>query len=186
MQNLQRESIVQALADALRTRGSWTGETHLQKTMYFLQELLGVPTGFDFILYKHGPYSFDLGDVLSSMMADGFLEWQPREPYGPSVIPGPASERLKKLFPKTPKKYEPQINFVADRLAKKDVRELERVATALLVSQKEEASARERANRIHQLKPHISLPEAISAVEEVDRIVDQARSAKLLGDDHEF
>ncbi len=179
MENLKRESIVQALADALRSRGSWTGETHVQKTMYFLQELLGVPTEFEFILYKHGPYSFDLGDALSSMMADGFLEWQPREPYGPSIVPGPASARLKKLFPKTPKKYEPQINFVADRLAKKDVRELERVATALFVSRKETADVRERANKIHQLKPHVSLPDAISAVEELDRIVEETRSAQL-------
>ncbi|MGA8598744.1 MAG: hypothetical protein WB676_28845 [Bryobacteraceae bacterium] len=179
MQNLQRESIVQALADALRSRGSWTGETHVQKTMYFLQELLGVPTGFEFILYKHGPYSFDLGDALSSMMADGFLEWQPREPYGPSIIPGPASERLKKLFPKTREKYKPQINFVADQLAKKDVRELERIATALLVSKKEKAGVRERANQIHQLKPHVSLPDAISAVEELDRISEEVKSAQL-------
>jgi hypothetical protein len=49
-------AIIKELADA----GSWCGETHIQKTAYVAKELLGVPIAASFILYKHGPYSFDL------------------------------------------------------------------------------------------------------------------------------
>ena len=60
MERLQRAAILTELMDRLRADGSWCGETHVQKATYFLQEVLGVQTGFEYILYKHGPYSFDL------------------------------------------------------------------------------------------------------------------------------
>lgn len=144
------------------------------------KELLGVPTGFEFVLYKHGPYSFDLSDVLSSMRSNGFLEWQPREPFGPSMIPSPTSERVRKLFPETPQKFKEQLIFVADNLAQKDVRDLDRIATALLVTREERSTVRDRAIRIHELKPHVSIPDAISAVEKVDRIRNEANSIRIV------
>ena len=48
MKRLQRAAIVTELAEQLTAQGSWCGETHLQKATYFLQELLEVPTGFEF------------------------------------------------------------------------------------------------------------------------------------------
>ena len=56
MERLQRASILLRLNEELRKSGSWAGETHMQKATFFLQELLAVPLGFDFVLYKHGPF----------------------------------------------------------------------------------------------------------------------------------
>ena len=67
MDRLQRASVLLALNEQLRAAGSWAGETHMQKATYFLQHLMGVPLAFDFILYKHGPFSFDLRDELTAM-----------------------------------------------------------------------------------------------------------------------
>ena len=92
MNRLQRAAVLTALADELRKRGSWCGETHLQKATYFLQSLLGVPLGYEFILYKHGPYSFDLHDELTALCTDQLLELRPQPyPYGPSLLPTAAS-----------------------------------------------------------------------------------------------
>ena len=85
MERLKRSALVIALIEQLRNKGSWCGETHIQKTIYFLQELLRVPLGFEFILYKHGPYSFDLSDELTAMRADELVELKLQQPYGPSV-----------------------------------------------------------------------------------------------------
>ena len=74
MNRLPQAAIVTRLTGRLRDQGSWCGETHLQKAMYFLQELMEVPTGFEFILYMHGPFSFDLRAELTSLRADGLLE----------------------------------------------------------------------------------------------------------------
>ena len=58
--------VITRLIETLRERGSWCGETHVQKAAFFLQELMEVPTRFHFILYKHGPFSFDLRDELTA------------------------------------------------------------------------------------------------------------------------
>src|ERR1017187_6331592 len=98
MNRLQKYSVLLALNEELRSAGSWTGETHMQKATYFLQHLMGVPLGFDFILYKHGPFSFDLRDELTAMRAEGFLRLEPQHPYGPTLVTEEKSELLKHAF----------------------------------------------------------------------------------------
>jgi hypothetical protein len=66
MNRLQRAALLTELADKLREQGSWCGETHLQKATYFLQTLRLVPTGYDFILSKFGPFAFDLAEETIS------------------------------------------------------------------------------------------------------------------------
>jgi hypothetical protein len=60
MNRLSQDAVLVGLARRLYEQGSWTGETHIQKAAYLLHELLAVPFDFAFILYKHGPFSFDL------------------------------------------------------------------------------------------------------------------------------
>ena len=182
MDRLPQAAIITKLAQRLREHGSWCGETHLQKATYLLQELLEVPTGFDFILYKHGPYSFDFSDEISSLRADGLLTLQPQPaPYGPRFAPAPISERLHASFPKTLAKYDEQIEFVAKALGGKRVDELEHLATAYFVTKQETSkhngSVQSRAECLNQLKPHVSVQAATKAVEEIDRLIDQLQEA---------
>jgi uncharacterized protein YwgA len=179
MKELQRASVVLVLAESLRGHGSWAGETHVQKTAYFLQELLGVPTGFSFILYKHGPYSFDLSDTLTLMRANGYLELEPRYPYGASFKLGPSGKLLDRLFHISLGKYQTQITFIGAHLASKGVKELEKLATALYVTRESGSNARARAHRIHELKPHISTGDALAAVHELDHVVKSAQNEGL-------
>lgn len=175
MKRLQRDSILVALIEALKNRGSWCGETHVQKAAYFLQELLDVPLGFKFILYKHGPYSFDLSDTLSQMQADFMIKPISMPPYGASLSLGETSDLLKGRYSKTIADYKKGVNFVAQKLANKNVGELERIATAMYVSQENNSKKDQqyRAARINKLKPHVSMELALEAVIEFDRIQDE-------------
>ena len=178
MERLQRDAVILSLIENLRTKGSWCGETHIQKATYFVQELLRVPLEFEFVLYKHGPYSFDLSDELTAMRADALLKLQPQQPpYGPSFIHGIGSKLIKKRYPKTLKKYNPMVKFVANKLGDKGVTELERLATALYVTREIETdnSIEARAQCIHKLKPHVSLDEARDAVNVVDNFIEESR-----------
>ncbi len=175
MDRLPQAAIVTKLAKRLRHYGSWCGETHIQKAMYLLQDLLEVPTGFDFILYKHGPYSFDLADELTSLRADGLLALEPQPvPYGPRFAVTPVTRRLHASFPKTLAKYADSIEFAAKALGGKRVDELERIATALYVTKQanlgHDGSVSSRAECIHRLKPHVPIAAAAQAVEEIDRL----------------
>ena len=175
MNRLQRAAVIVSLLQALRARDSWCGETNVQKACFFLQELMGVPLELEFVLYKYGPYSFALTDELTAMRADSILTLRVRDPrYGPCYVPGELANSLLKQYPKTVGKYESEIQFVAQRLGSKGVADLERVATALYV-QKEMGfiSMNERAKKITELKPHVSLSDAQTAVREVDRMFEE-------------
>jgi uncharacterized protein YwgA len=176
MDRLRRDVILIRLIEALRDQGSWCGETHVQKAAYLLQEMAAVPLAFDFILYKHGPFSFELRDELAAMRADGLVSLRVQDPaYGPSIVPGPGADALRKRFPKTLMEHEAHIRFVAQRLDHKSVVELERLGTALFVCKEGgTGTAEARAQRVNAIKPHISVDQALEAVRTVDQWKNEA------------
>ena len=169
----EREGVLVRLIQELRAKGSWCGETHIQKASFFLQAMCRVPTGFDFILYKHGPYSFDLTEKLTALRAEGLLELEPRAyPYGPSICPAEASKRLLDTEASAIERHARAIRFVGDALGQMSVADLERLATALYVTQKlgVATDASVRSAEISSLKPHIPVEQAKEAVSQVDEL----------------
>jgi uncharacterized protein YwgA len=180
MKDLQLYRLILAVAGELRQRGSWTGETHIQKVGYFLQDLMGVPLEAEYILYKHGPYSFDLRRTLAAMRAYQYVEWQPNPyPYGPTLIEGSLAGTLRR-FSKEPAEYHDRIAFAAQWLGPKRVSELERLGTALYVTLTEDIPSQDRVARICELKPHVAPAEAQAAVAELDTMIAQARQQGLI------
>lgn len=183
MNRLQKAALLAELAEKLRVNGSWCGETHLQKATYFLQDLLQVPFGVEFILYKHGPYSFDLTEELTGMRADYLFDKEYRTPgYGAGYVPTRTSVELRERHPVTLAKYAQQIEFIASKFGSKGVADLEKLATAFYVTRELglTADASARANRLHALKPHVSPGDALHAVEEFDRIAAEAKTLDLI------
>jgi uncharacterized protein YwgA len=180
MERLKRSAVILSLIDSVQENNSWCGETHIQKTVYFLQELLGVPLGYDFILYKHGPFSFELNEELMAMRADMMIHLESRPPYGPSIWPGPMSGRVKGLFPKTLKKYEAGVKFIGKEMGKYNIVVLERIATALYVNLKQPGNGREGVEHmvscIRKIKPHIAYEEARAAVAQETQISKRAKA----------
>lgn len=166
-----RCALVVEVAKLLRSRGSWCGETHLQKALYILQDLSKASLGYKFIIYKHGPYSFELNSELAAMRASNILELQfPRKDYGPSIVPTAFGNRILEVNRENIRGFEPAIEFLADWFAANDVRHLEKVATAYFITQKNpRAPSMARAQQLNTLKPHVS----IQAAEEAVRIVDE-------------
>lgn len=176
MERLKRAAIVGQLVTKLRAVGSWCGETHIQKAVYLMQDLLDVPMEYQFILYKHGPFSFDLSDDLTSFRGDELLELQPQAPpYGPRFEVTDLGQNLREKWPKTLAKYKTQIQNVAEAIGKQTVGELERLATALYVTKRatdqHSGSVRSRAKHLNRLKPHVSVEAATQAVEEIDALI---------------
>lgn len=101
MDRMRKAGLLTRLIEELHNNGSWCGETHVQKATFFAQELTKIPLGFDFILYKHGPFSFDLRDELTALRADGLLKLETQWPYGPRISPTQQSEYIKSLSHRT-------------------------------------------------------------------------------------
>ena len=177
MERLRRAALLLNLIEEMHNNESWCGETHIQKSAYFLQELMKVPLGFDFVLYKHGPFSFDLRDELTALRASELLEVHPQFPYGPKIVPTDRSEYIQGLSTNTLSTFKEKIEFVANKLAPKGSADLERLGTALYVTLRQESgpSEDERSRRLVELKPHISVQCAREAVTEIDGVVNEAR-----------
>ena len=179
MDRFEHSAILTTLIDKMRDVGSWCGETHIQKGTYFLQELFEVPLEFNFRLYKHGPFSFDLRDTLRTMRSDHFIDIdiQPY-PYGPRIISTDLARIFRRQYDELIHAYRPRIDLVAERISDSKVADLERYATALYVTQHGITSDEERARDINRLKPHVPVPDAMEAVRFVDDL--SARAQKLL------
>lgn len=119
MTDLEKYALLGSLIEHLRRNGSWCGETHIQKATFLAQSVVSVPFGYEFVIYKHGPFSFDLGATLTAMRADGVLTLVPKGSYGPSYS---ATERMGKILSKKAdlvQQFESQMNRVAILLGNK-------------------------------------------------------------------
>ena len=131
-----------------------------------------MPTGFKFILYKFGPFSFDLRESLNVLVADKLLSLRVQpNPYGPRYLPAESGQRLIDELGSDVASYARQVQFVADKLGKKGVADLERLATALFIWRRQNESWANLEQEIHRIKPHVTLEKAGAAVVELKGIV---------------
>ena len=169
MNTSTKQILVLDLIDKMWARNSWCGETHLQKSMYFLEDLAGAPMELGFILYKHGPYSFDFHDMIGDLRMQGLIEYEYIPPYGPRIKLSPEGKALLEESEQAIADWSGRVETVAECLADKRVVELEKLGTALLVfNERKDASRNDRAKKLHELKPHIDEEDAKRATEEFD------------------
>ncbi|MXY23108.1 MAG: hypothetical protein F4Y45_01115 [Acidobacteria bacterium] len=179
MNRLARAAVLTKLMDALQTRGSRCGETHIQKAVYFLQELKSVHLGFDFVLYKYGPYSFDLRDELTSLRADGLVQLASGARLGSRFETTDRTQCFHSRFSRTLEAHEASLEFVAERVDNKGAADLERYATALHVVKSEPTVAeRDQVGRLTLYKPHIADVAATEAVRKVKDWIAEAKGAQ--------
>ena len=158
------------LVSQLREADNWCGETHVQKAVYFLQTACRVPMGYSFVLYKHGPYSFDLKLDTARLLGRRMLKQEPSTPpYGPRLR---ATTNMTKHIERHREaicRHSKDVTRVVQFVGWRGVAELERLSTALYVTiQQDKQSIESRAERIHDLKPHVSVESATDAVKELD------------------
>ena len=167
MNEKERRALVCLLVKEMGQTDSWAAESRIQKCVYFLQEMWNVPAGYNYILYKHAPYSFDLRRELAVMRARLQLDLKSRHPYGPSFILGFWGESNLGLVAE----YGDAVQFVATELSVERMDVLERMSTALYVKRKTpQLTDMETAHRVNELQPHVKIPQAADAIDELHKL----------------
>ena len=171
-----------SIVEKLRDHGSWTGQTHVQKALFFCQAMLRLPLGFDYILYKHGPYSPKLHRSIHRLQADSALAFVAQTPpYRPRLVTSEGAELIRENEADVLAEYDDALEFAAEALARRSIKELERLATALwFILRRPLATAEEIATLVHARKPHISMPQARGAFVEVKKYGHLARQRGLI------
>ena len=176
MDRLKRAAVLTRLMERLREHGSWCGETHVQKATFLVQELMELPLELEFVLYRHGPYSFDLRDELTALRADGLVRLDPQGWWGPHCIPTEHSAYIQGLYPHTLRQYEDRLTFVATTLGDKGVAALERLTTAYyaLVRPETGGAVAQKVVWMTKRKPHIPAELAATAFDGAQRLVEES------------
>jgi hypothetical protein len=168
-EHYRQAAILAAFVERVREAGRDCGETLMQKAAYVMKELFGVPLGDEFRIHYYGPFSFELRDRLASMEADDIVRVRPRE-RGVTYEIGERFVQLRTRFAVDIEAASPAIEFTAGRLGSLGVKKLEPLTTALYVTREMPGASRpERARRLREIKQHIAEPEAMQAVETIDR-----------------
>lgn len=175
MKRLTRTAVVTRLIEQLRDQDCWCGETHVQKATYLLQELSHVPMGFDFTLYRYGPYSFELRDDLTSMRADRIVQLEYRWFYGSRIKITSRGKRIQDLYSVTLNRYSDSIKSIAEFVGSKGVDELERIGTAFFVINHLESTKYKKSHVVDSLldlKPHLAREPAKDSVNRLSEFLE--------------
>lgn len=163
-----------AMLEEMEKAGSWCGETHLQKCIYLLACLEGVGVlPYEFIMYKHGPYSFDLHDTLGELQSALLIERTATPPYGSRLNNTEIGTKYLQRLERQGKVDREPLRRIAGAFSSLTVSELERLATAAYVNH--ELPGRERGvrvDRLRTLKPHITRPLAEDSFTRIDEYED--------------
>ena len=161
--------LIGGVVKSLKSFESWCGETHIQKTCYVAKHVYAVPFESEFILYKHGPFSFDLNSAIGQMRAQRIISSTPQT-YGSTydvdvALWGAINSASDNMF----EAFRVNVEVICRVLAKKKVAELERVVTAVFVYINFFSDSVERmSHKLVELKPHISPREALLAFHEAE------------------
>ncbi len=96
--DLKTNRLAALVALASAAPGQTIGRTAAMKLLYFLQELHGVPLGYDFRIHTYGPYDAEvLTDLGTAQTVDALTEKTVmyNVGYGYAIKPGPKAEAVK-------------------------------------------------------------------------------------------
>jgi uncharacterized protein YwgA len=164
----QKHAFILAVIEALHRHGSWTGKTHVQKAISLLRDSGKAAVPFQFVLYKHGPYSFEVEAELEQMQSYGALMVEPNaQGYG-VVLKANEAAKLVQENASLSEEESHAIDEVCRFVGSRTVTDLERLATASWIRcQENVTNPAQVAERLHLLKPHVSIAEAERADREV-------------------
>lgn len=168
---IEKRALLAKLLQYIGKTGSWPSETQLQKCVYFMQSLLNVNTGYRFVLYMHGTYSFDINEVLTWMKSRKEFDVEDYKVWELKLRLTENGE----IIAREHTNFADQMQWVSSRIAPMDTTDLERVSTASLLKLGAPDWTDQRiAREINRLKPHIPVEVALQGIAEFEELRDAA------------
>lgn len=171
-----RYALITELARRLATKSPQFGKTALQKIVYFLTDLFGIPTGYEFEFYNYGPFSSQLHHDLDLVAHIGgvVVEDYSAEFAGYVISPGERADALIKKGAEFihSSEVDKAISRVVDEFGDYNASELELRATILFVDRDLTARGKTATedtiiNIVEKLKPRFERFDIENALEEM-------------------
>jgi uncharacterized protein YwgA len=167
----EKYGVIAELADQLDDKSPQFGKTALQKLVYILQEVYGVPCGYDYVLYNYGPYCGELSSDLTyfSLLEGVNVDWSGK---GYEISPSKHTEQFIEKACDFLSRYEDPISKTVQYFGAMSAKDLELRTTIIFVSkqmtnQEEYERRRLVINKVNEIKPHFSIQEIENAYDEL-------------------
>lgn len=164
----KQHAFILEIIESLHRHESRTGKTHVQKAISLLRDLGKVNVPFEFVLYRHGPYSFQVEEALEQMQSYDAIRAEPNAGgYGAVLRTGSMAD-FSRSHEALTEKEKLAVDEVCKFVARRNVLDLERLATASWIRHQEQVTQSDQvAIRLNTLKPHISIDKAETANAEI-------------------
>ncbi len=137
------------------------GRTAIVKLLYLLQEVRGVPLGYDFRLYTYGPFDSDVLNDLETGQSFQALHIRTvlyHSGYGYDVKAGSKAAAVKECVADWLASHESELAWAVKNFAGRSASELEIIATIVYVArefakQKKRHTLADLAQRVREVKP---------------------------------
>jgi uncharacterized protein YwgA len=169
--NWEKYSLIADLSERLNGVSPQFGKTVLQKMIFILQEVYGVPCGYKFSLYSYGPYCSEIPKDLDFVTAlcgtevcrisGGF--------GGYEIIPGEHCKEIKGFGADFLKKYEDKINQAVSDFGFYNARDLELRSTIVycckeMNDKSDGVDFEDIVSSVYEIKPKFSIEEIRNTV----------------------
>ncbi len=136
------------------------GRTAFMKLLFFLQERMGVPLGYQFSLYSYGPFDSEvLADISLAERLNVLRSSTVFYPSGQGYdySPGPDSKGVRDIAGDFLKEHKASIDWVLDSFSGKTAAELELLSTILFVAKfQNPKTVAKLVEQVKLIKPHFS------------------------------
>lgn len=165
MNPLNSEIRVAVLARMVKAAPDSTlGRTQVMKLFYFLQELKGVPLGYDFRLFNYGPFDSEVLSDLASACGRAVVSETPviyARGYGYAITPGPNAGNLDRQLEEAGPLLVARVDEVVREFGGLGAAELELRSTILFVDREWSqfgitTTDQALAGRVREIKPHFT------------------------------
>jgi uncharacterized protein YwgA len=153
------------------------GRTQIMKLFYFLQELKGVPLGYDFRLFTYGPFDSEVLSDLGTACNLGTLIEKTviySKGYGYDIKPSSQADILIRELEDNHPDVASQVEDVVSEFGAFSAAELELRSTIFFVDREisqegSKMTEKELAERVRQIKPYFSLESILERVDEMKK-----------------
>ena len=134
MRKNERVAILAKVIEEMTKNNGWCDVGRLQKVMFCLQEIEGIPLEFAFAPYKEGNIiSYELRNLVQTMSC-GKNPLMKIKPNDSIILSMERYELFMKCFSKTIKKYSPKINLILEKMEDKDSEQLNSLVKILYMA----------------------------------------------------
>lgn len=179
MEWVERAALIVETMDRMRDNGGWTDERHVHMCLFFLQEMRGVPFGFEFVINGYGVFSRDAKQDILELRAGGLVELVSGQSQRRAGLePLKAGRLIRERHSHILERHEDDLAFVAKHFGSKSTRQLQNASASFYFLINGAENDFQIAHWIDLNRPFVSWKESLHAVEEVMELAGQSDWAR--------